>query len=48
MITGTDLLNQYRYLGIAGSLVVQSSNDPSLVPNEKTLGTTGHLYFVTQ
>jgi hypothetical protein len=46
LVTGVDLLEQYGYLGIGGSLVVQSTNDPSLVPNYDTLGSTGNLFFV--
>jgi len=46
LVTGVDLLGQYKYLGIGGSLVVQSTNDPSLVPNDETLGSTGNLFFL--
>jgi hypothetical protein len=47
LVTGTDLLAQYGYLNFGGQLVVQSDNDPGLVPDFTTLGKTGHLYFVT-
>jgi uncharacterized protein DUF6983 len=50
LVTGADLLEQYDYLGIGGvgnKLIVQSDNDPTLVPSYTTLGLTGHLYFVT-
>jgi hypothetical protein len=46
MVTGCDLLEQYAYLGIGGAMVVQSTNDPDLVPNYNTLGSTGNLFFV--
>ncbi len=46
LVTGADLLAQYRHLEIGGSLVVQSDNDPFLVPNFDTLGKTAQLYFV--
>lgn len=46
MITGCDLLEQYAYLDIGGAMVVQSSNDPTLVPDYTTLGITGNLFFI--
>jgi hypothetical protein len=46
MITGCDLLEQYSYLGIGGAMVVQSTNNPDLVPDFKTLGSTGNLFFI--
>jgi len=47
LVTGVDLLEPFQYLGIGGSLLVQSDNDPNEVPTFESLGTTGHLYFVT-
>ena len=47
LVTGCDLLEQFEYVGIGGALVVQSTNDPTLVPNFSSLGSTGFLYFVT-
>lgn len=47
LVTGVDLLGPYGYLNFGGKLIVQSDNDPNLVPNFSTLGSTGHLYFVT-
>lgn len=47
LVTGADLLAQHPYLGIGGQLIVQSDNDPNLVPDFDTLGRTGQLYFVT-
>lgn len=48
LITGADLLAQFAYLGIGGAMVVQSDNDPGLVPDYASLGVTGHLYFLTE
>jgi len=49
LITGADLLAQLAYLSIGngGAMVVQSDNDPALVPSFTTLGSTGHLFFVS-
>lgn len=49
LVTGADLLAQFEYLGIGGGggLVVQSDHDPDLVPSFTTLGSTGHLFFVS-
>jgi hypothetical protein len=46
MVTGCDLLEQYEYLGIGGAFVVQSTNNPDLVPDYATLGSTGNLFFI--
>jgi hypothetical protein len=47
LITGADLLAQFAYLGFGGRLIVQSDDDVDAVPQFETLGTLGHLYFVT-
>lgn len=49
LVTGADLLAQLAYLGIGsgGGMVVQSDNDPTLVPSYSTMGSTGHLFFVS-
>lgn len=47
MLTGADLLAQFEYLGIGGALIVQTDSNPDVVPGYDSLGTTGHLYFVT-
>jgi hypothetical protein len=47
LIPGIDLLYQYKYLGIGGALMVQVDGRPDSVPDFSGLGTTGHLYFVT-
>ena len=44
---GVDLLAQYPYLNITGSLYAQVDNDTDTIPSYDGLGTTGHLYYVT-
>lgn len=48
IVTGLDLLAQYGYLGIGGSLIVQTDTNPDAVPTYDDLGTTGRLYFITE
>ncbi len=48
LVTGADLLAQYRYLGIGGSLVVSTDANPDAVPTYTNLGTASHLYFVVK
>ncbi len=48
LVTGLDLLAQYKFLQIGGSLVVQTDFDPDAVPDLDSLGTSGHLYFVME
>ena len=47
LITGADLLQQFEYLGFGGEFVVQTDYDVYAVPQFDNLGTTGHLYYVT-
>lgn len=47
LVTGADLLAQYAYLGIGGALVVVSDGDPDAVPTFDNLGSSAHLYYVT-
>lgn len=47
LITGADLLEQYAYLGIGGSLFVQTVQDPAAPPTFDNLGTDANVYFVT-
>lgn len=47
LVTGADLLAQYAYLGIGGSLHVLSDSNLNAAPTYENLGTTAHLYFVT-
>ena len=46
LVTGLDLLMQYKYLGIQGSLVVLTDGDTWAAPTFDNLGTASHLYFV--
>lgn len=48
IITGVDLLAPYSYLNFGGSLVAQTDTDATAVPTYTNLGSTGHLYWVTQ
>ncbi len=47
IVTGADLLEQYAYLGIGGSLVVQTDHDVDAAPTYENLGQASHLFFVT-
>lgn len=47
LVTGTDLLGQYDYLGIGGSLLVLNSSGGDEAPTFTDLGTDTHLVFVT-
>lgn len=46
MVTGVDLLGQYKHLGLPGQLVAQSDVDLDRVPDFGSLGVSGHLYFL--
>lgn len=46
LVTGADLLSQFKHLGIEGEIIVQSDDDVDKVPDYATLGSTGHLYFL--
>jgi hypothetical protein len=48
LVTGVDLLGQYEYLGIGGSLVVLTNSDETAVPTLDNLGVESFLYFVTE
>jgi hypothetical protein len=45
LVTGCDLLEQYAYVGIAGSLYVATDGNPPVVPTHDNLGDTSHLYW---
>lgn len=47
MVTGVDLLEQFSYIGFGFRLVCQTDGDPDAVPAFAGLGTTGHLYAIT-
>lgn len=48
LVTGADLLAQYRHLGFTGALVVQTTSNPDAVPTFTNLGDDGLVYWVTQ
>lgn len=48
LVTGTDLLGQFRHLGIGGRLVVLVEGDITAVPDYSDLGIEGKLYFITE
>lgn len=47
IVTGTDLLGQYEYLGIGGQLRAQTLGDLESIPTFENLGTNGVLFFIT-
>lgn len=47
LVTGVDLLEQFRYLGIAGGLFAFTDGDSKEPPTETNLGTGSNLYLVT-
>jgi hypothetical protein len=47
LVTGADLLAQYKHLGFAGRLWVQSSVNPDDVPTFDNLGNASFLFWVT-
>lgn len=48
LVTGADLLAQYRYLNIAGSLAIYTEGEPDAVPTFSNLGADSNLYFLVQ
>lgn len=48
LVTGADLLGQFKYLGIGGSLFVSTDADPDTPPAYSNLGTASHLYFAVK
>jgi hypothetical protein len=45
LVTGTNLLAPFAYLGIAGALYVLTDGNALAVPTYANLGTLAHLYF---
>jgi hypothetical protein len=45
LVTGCDLLEQYAYVGIQGSMYVETDGNPPEVPTHDNLGTLSHLYY---
>jgi hypothetical protein len=46
LVVGSNLLEQYAYLELGGSLIANTGDDTG-PPSYANLGTIGHLYFVT-
>lgn len=46
LVTGTDLLQQFRHLGIEGSFVVYTDGDEFATPTLESLGKESNLYYV--
>lgn len=46
LITGSDLLSQYKYLNLGGQLVVQTDGDFQAIPTFANLGDKSHLFFI--
>jgi len=47
LVTGVDLLGQYRHLGFSGRLWVQGAANPDDVPTFEDLGIGSHVFWVT-
>lgn len=47
VVTGTDLLSPYAYLGIGGGLVALTEGNQDAVPTFENLGSGGNVYFVS-
>lgn len=47
LVTGVNLLEQYRHLGFLGRLWVQTASDPDAVPTFLNLGIDAQLWWVT-
>jgi hypothetical protein len=47
LVSGVDLLAQYRYLGIAGALLVTTDRGAGEVPAFDGLGVTSHLFYLS-
>lgn len=48
LVTGVDLLAQYDYLGIPGSLIVYTDGNELAPPTEFNLGQECNLYYVVE
>lgn len=46
LVTGTDLLSQYKYLGIPGKLFCYTDGDEFARPTLDDLGTEANLYYI--
>jgi hypothetical protein len=48
LVTGCDLLEQYKHLGFKGELRVQTIGNSGAVPTFENLGDAGKLYWVIE
>jgi hypothetical protein len=48
LVAGVDLLAQYGYLGIPGSLIVYTDGNEFSPPDEFNLGVESNLYYVVE
>lgn len=46
LVTGADLLAQYKHIIPSGMLVVQTTNDPDAAPTFQNLGKDSQVYWV--
>ena len=46
LVSGCDLLSQYKYLSIPGSLIVYTDGEQFTPPDEFNLGKESNLYYV--
>lgn len=46
LVTGADLLSQFKHLGIQGRIIVQTDGEVDAVPSYTSLGASGHAYYV--
>lgn len=47
LVTGCDLLEQFKYMGFGGGLIAQSDEDVAMPPTFQNMGSNGHLYYIT-
>lgn len=47
LVTGANLLEQYRHLGFVGRMWVQTASDPDAAPTFLNLGIDAQLWWVT-
>lgn len=48
LVPGSNLLEQYSYLGITGALAVLVDNNEPELPTKTNLGIGSHLYYVQE
>lgn len=47
LVTGSDLIEQFEYLGIGGQLICQTDSNRDAVPTFENLGRQSHFFFLT-